>query len=41
MKAAKTQTMLPAAGTEMLLPVAELTGATEGETITLSARGKL
>ena len=41
MKAATPQTMLPAAGTDMLLPVTELTGATEGGTITLSARGKL
>ena len=37
MKAAKSQTMLPVAGTDMLLPVTELTGAKEGETITLSA----
>lgn len=37
MKAAKSQTMLPVAGTDMLLPVTELTGAKKGETITLSA----
>lgn len=37
MKAAKSQTMLPVAGTDMLLPVTELTGEKKGETITLSA----
>lgn len=30
MKAAKSQTMLPVAGTDMLLPVTELTGASVG-----------
>ena len=37
MKPTKSQTMLPVAGTDMLLPVTELTGEKEGETITLSA----
>ena len=41
MKTAKSQTMLPAAGTDMFLPATELTGAKEGETVTLSNSGKL
>ena len=37
MKGTKSQTMLPVSGTDMVLPVTEIIGAKEGETITLSA----